>query len=89
MYKPINKLMRKSLLLIASMFIAATSIAANTQPALRAPRPIRQQSSITKVIPNATNVIAPLAIGSDASDYTSITDWQSIGTGRYTDGFVA
>lgn len=71
------------------MFIAATSIAATTQPAHRAPRPIRQQNSITKVSTNATSTVTPFAIGSDASDYTAITDWQSIGTGRYTDGFVA
>ncbi len=29
------------------------------------------------------------AIGTEASDYESITDWKSIGTGRYSDGFVA
>ncbi|MCM1347789.1 MAG: hypothetical protein NC338_00125 [Firmicutes bacterium] len=37
----------------------------------------------------SVKVTAPRAIGSAASDYEAITDWQSIGTGRYTDGFVA
>lgn len=29
------------------------------------------------------------AIGTDAADYESISDWKAIGTGRYSDGFVA
>lgn len=43
-----------------------------------------------KAMPKTQQAVAkPLAIGSSAADYDAITDWQSIGKGRYTDGFVA